>query len=710
MTPSNSLVLSETTARLRGTWARILMEWAVIIVVAYLYGGAALLDFDATQLQQTGEHNESATLPLLAEIGLRRYGEIPLWNPYMLTGFPHVGDFINHFWNPIATLSVIIWGGINGMKVSIFLSFVLAGIGQWLFAHMFGLRGFTRLWAGLMYMLSGGLALLWRVGWYELLLGAAWFPWCFASLWWALRRRDWTSIALTAICIGMVLTTGGGYYPFYLLVCLSVVTAASLLLARLTDRWQVLARATAIAALSAALAAVILLPMIDGWRYTYREAGRDEAQGFSQPISYALINYLVADPNWFGVVILGKPSGWTWFYIGWLPITALAVIPLLFSYARWHRPAILTLAALTIVLLAWHANRYTPVKYIYDWIPFLYTLRFSNRLLIVIASPLIVLAGLGLQWLFIIGRQWSRKVAIVFSRRDDGRQVTLSPKWAVDAALLIVILAALYDVFATNRGFTFDPSSLNTKARAAFRWLKAYDSSLYYTNVGGGAIYGDWIALAYNLEMPIINFDYGRRLISFDRQRAQEAPFFASAKYIFALPDQPHSENAQLLKDFDGVQLWYDPNALPFAFSADPAFLQSYTKLTPTEASALDVHFDGPNRIVVTGEPTHNDDYLVALASNYPGWQVYIDGQPAQLTPANDYLGAVMIPGSHTYTFVFQPMKHYLGLIISLLTIGLILILIARDLRTHMIISRLRLKTSSGNVQRAPYDTLSGSV
>ena len=62
------------------------------------------------------------------------------------------------------------------MKVSAFIAFILAGLGQWYLARVCGLRGIFRLWSSLTFMLSGGLALLWRLGWYELLLGAVWFP------------------------------------------------------------------------------------------------------------------------------------------------------------------------------------------------------------------------------------------------------------------------------------------------------------------------------------------------------------------------------------------------------------------------------------------------------------------------------------------------------------------------------------------------------
>src|ERR1700690_1559535 len=99
-----------------------LLEWIVILVVAYAYCSSALLDFDSFQLQQTGEQNESATRPILADLSLNRYGQIPLWNPYMQTGFPSAGDMLGHFWAPLSTIPIILLGAINGMKVSVFIA------------------------------------------------------------------------------------------------------------------------------------------------------------------------------------------------------------------------------------------------------------------------------------------------------------------------------------------------------------------------------------------------------------------------------------------------------------------------------------------------------------------------------------------------------------------------------------------------------------
>lgn len=649
------------------------IEWLIIILIAALYSGGALLDFNSEQLQQTGEHNESATLPLLVEKSLSRYGEIPLWNPFMLTGFPNSADFINHFWNPVSTASIVAFGGINGTKFSIFISLVVAGIGQWWFAHVFRVRGVVRLWAGILFMISGGLALLWRAGWYELLLGAAWFPWCFASLWWALHRDDRASLLLPIVCIAMVLTTGGGYYPFYLSVTLAVLVGLAILFDRSSERRRKLQRAVAIAVVCGLLLAVMILPLIDGYRYVFREAGQDRQQRSSQPIHYALINYVVSKPEWFRAEILGTAGGWNWFYIGYLPLAALLFTPLAFSRVRWRRRAMAAVAVLTLAILAWHANRHTPVKHIYDWIPFLYNLRFPNRLLIVAASPLILLGGYGLQYLFRAARRWGTRYKIRLTIQGTSKSQPVSLRWVLNGVLVLILYLSVRDVYVVNKGFAFVPASRNAKATTALSWLNNHDPGLYYTQIGGGGIFWDWTPAAYELEMPIINFDYGRRLEYYDKQRDPSRPFFATPKYLLTRADEPAPSTAELVREFDGVNLWFMPDALPFAFSVQPSHLQSGEPLDKEDVSPQGVRLDGPNRVIVSGEPAQPGDQLIVLVSDFPGWRVSVDGERAELVTVNDYLGAAMLPGAHTYEFSFRPSKHYIGMGISLVTLAAVL-------------------------------------
>lgn len=642
------------------------VEWLIILVVMLLFGRVALLDFDDRQLQQTGEHNESATLPLLAEIGLRRYGEIPLWNPYMLTGFPHSGDLINHFWNPIATLPVLAWGGINGMKVSVFLSFLMAAFGQWFLAHTFGIRGMFRLWAALLFGLSGGLAFLWRLGWYELLVGAAWFPWCFALLWRALHGRDRLSLALAAAAIAMVLTAGGGYYPLYLAVCLTALTLLALYWRKPDDRGRHLRRAVAVAALSVGLAAVYLVPLIDGIRYTRRDAPPDVTQVNSQPVAYALFNYVVSDESWFTTAVLNRSSGFGWFYIGVFPLLAIALTPWLFDRYSWRRRGIITLFSLLLILLLWQANRYPPVRYLYDRIPFLLTFRFPNRLLIIAVIPLAALAAMNLQGLLVRLRWGQRglKLGVSASPGKAGRRgIPVIVAFNVSAALLLLV--TLTNLFQVNKSFSMHPIQRPVAPREVLSALRRADPGPYYIDVGGATPAWNWMADAYELEMPVINFRYNRRVLSMDNQSTSESPFRAQAKYIIAGQSQSGPEGATLLSSQHGMNIWQQPAALPFAFAVtDPG-----GAINTDTAREQTARIDGPNRVVVTGAAGDSGEQLIVLVSDYPGWRLAIDGRPAEIAPVNGYLGAEMPAGEHTYVFEFRPRQHTIGLALSLGTL-----------------------------------------
>ena len=678
--------------------AGFILEWLLIILIAYFYSGQLLLNFDAAKLQQTGEHNESATLPLLAEIGLRRYGEIPLWNPYMLMGFPHVGDFVNHFWNPVSTIPIMLWGGINGMKVSIFLTFIVAGLGQWYFAYVMRLRPLFRLWSSILFMISGGLAMLWRVGWYELLVGAAWFPWCFALYWGALTQHKLVLIFLTSIAIFMVVSTGGGYYPIYLGVSLAVLTGVALLQAKSNERLTQVRTAALVAIFGMALSAIVLVPYLDGYRYTARDTLPDAAQRFSQPIQYGLINYMIHTFDWFNATILGTAGGWNWFYIGWLPIAALAIVALAFSRSPRQRWPMLISGILFLVLMMWFANRYSPLKQIYEWIPFFYTFRFPNRLLIIAASPLLILAAHALEYTYRASKAWVKNVKLVYGPEGKKSNI-LSARHLISILWIAGLLITTKDVYDVNKGFAFADQNINTNSFAVLRWLKDYDKSLYYVNIGGGVIYWWWTPAAYTLEMPVINFQYNRHLRSQDVQRADSSPFSAQAKYQISLADQPVPPNAQQLGEFEGTLVWYIPDAFPYAFTVQPSLIQEFNKLAVDQVNTANVSLNGPNQVVVKGSPQQEGDVLVVLVSHYPGWKLLIDGKPAPLTPYNGYLGATMLAGEHSYVFYFLPTQFIVGATISLVTIALMVLMLILSKKRTIVQTKIPPATTASEIK-----------
>ena len=137
---------NQTTSARKPRFRRnvLLIEFAIILIVAILYGNS-LLNPDPTSLQQTGEHNEASTLAILTAVSLNRYGEIPLWNPFAMTGFPHSGDPLTEVFNPIQMLSYIALGPVRGLRASVLIALFLAGVGQLLLGYVLGFKFTVRL-------------------------------------------------------------------------------------------------------------------------------------------------------------------------------------------------------------------------------------------------------------------------------------------------------------------------------------------------------------------------------------------------------------------------------------------------------------------------------------------------------------------------------------------------------------------------------------
>jgi uncharacterized membrane protein YfhO len=66
---------------------------------------------------------------------------------------------------------------------------------------------------------------------------------------------------------------------------------------------------------------------------------------------------------------------------------------------------------------------------------------------------------------------------------------------------------------------------------------------------------------------------------------------------------------------------------------------------------------------------------LVLSEMAYPGWQVKVDGRPAQWLRVNYLLrGVALPPGQHRVEFYYRPWSFRLGAVVSGLTILLLLL------------------------------------
>ena len=94
------------------------------------------------------------------------------------------------------------------------------------------------------------------------------------------------------------------------------------------------------------------------------------------------------------------------------------------------------------------------------------------------------------------------------------------------------------------------------------------------------------------------------------------------------------------------------PSDQSASLSPLPVRSQAQATVTRYEAHRVDVEAQTP----IPGVLVLSDVY-------YPGWQVLVDGESAQLLRVNHALRGVYLPaGAHSISFVFRPLIFYVGL------------------------------------------------
>jgi len=173
-------------------------------------------------------------------------------------------------------------------------------------------------------------------------------------------------------------------------------------------------------------------------------------------------------------------------------------------------------------------------------------------------------------------------------------------------------------------------------------------------------------------------------------------------------PPQPQSgDRWQLLAQAQSVDIFENSRALPRAWLApearvldEDAMLQAirtgilpdgskwdplHTALVESEPSNPLAPGTSDGRAAITNYEanrvslqTHasGNSILVLSENDYPGWRVYIDGQSADVMRVNYALRGVAIPaGDHLVSFVYRPWSVMGGLLLSLLTATVLIVL-----------------------------------
>ena len=659
-------------------------------------------------------------------------GEWPLWNPFNNGGLPFAADTQSAVFYPARwlTLAASCAGGwtYHALELEMTAHVLFASLTMYALGRRLTLRSPVSVPAGLVAALVfayGGFLSGYPPLQLALLEAGVWLPLGLLALTEATRRERpaWRWLMIAAMALGLSWLAGHPQTSYFL----SLLMAVYLIYRATVQRWRwpvVLAALLSLAALTAALAAVLLLP---GLEYLPRTARPDlgfDAKGNGFPFQDAL---QMVFP---GVLTLFSPL-----YVGF---TALALA----GVALWRRvPGAWFWGTVALVALAWSLGANSPAyPLLYNTLPGLRFFRGQERAAFLVAGSLAILAAYGVsalpaltnthgarslrRALWVIAALCGVALAFVLAgwlgNRDDYAQVlpaiafgaimvalaALLLPWLVArprrplAFVLIPVLVA-FELFTVSMDAdaTYDrvpPTDQVAMTAADNPGLAPIvaDPAIFRVDGVRGLTdnYGSLWGIADIQGISPLFLANVRELLDGDLPDAQLWELTA-VRYVLSdwqeLPvpsdilatgvDRYGAYNTHRLDDprpFALLAADYRVAAeteQARALLADPTLnlretviLESDPGLAqPLGRGSATVTRYAPERIEIA--VTTDAPALLSVALlDYPGWQATLDGAPTPILRANTAFSAVAVPtGEHTITFQFQPASVMIGAAIS---------------------------------------------
>ena len=331
---------------------------------------------------------------LLVKRSLAEWGQIPLWNPLILSGAPFAADPLSGLWYPPNWLMFFLPLGL-ATNLIVWLHLAWAGLGMYSLLTAEGLRREAALLGGLAFAGTPKLIRALGMGHLSLLEAVTWTPWILlaARVWVsALRHSDsgWTKRAgLLGGLLGLVFLADARWF----IPVGGMVAAYALYKARSNShvrdgesragepqRRRAVYSIIVVSAFAFATAASLLLPLAEFVGHTTRsDLSPSERGAYAVPLE-RLVGILVPD-------LSGEPE---WLVHAGTAVLCLAVIGALRgrgARAFW----------IVITLLAWVLSFHTPIYAIFSaWVPGVGFLRVPARWLFLADLGLAALAAQGL--------------------------------------------------------------------------------------------------------------------------------------------------------------------------------------------------------------------------------------------------------------------------------------------------------------------------
>jgi hypothetical protein len=711
--PTSSTVRTELDGWLQRSWVGATVLWrytlfrAVALValfgsLAFVYAGA-LFPLDATKLGAPGDFEAVSAAQWFVANTVAKYRELPLWNPYVYSGVPFIGDPYYPV-NPLLLAIYVPLGAVNGAKVAAVAAIALAGVGQYWLSRVLGHTRAVSLAAGLVGLSSGFLVSQITTGFSPIQAQQqAWLAATLASFLIALRSKRPGAIALAALCYTMCYLAGHFLYWEVLSVVLVIFTAGYAVKASAGPRgWAlrfdsgVVARAAAVAGLTFLLIAMQILPTLD----LRSRVTKPMDIGFNgtQPPLVTLFNLVMPDHRFWVRGVLGAMGPELHYsYLGaGLFLFLLFVVP---AFRRRPNRDLPLLAVSFVLALSWASARHTFMFEVWQRWDGMRLISFQAMVAAVVTVLFIPLALAGADYLWRCTAEmrdaldaWGPRLTWRTPATDHTGEASQTWRLGLLRPVLWALLAlVLWNVavdpwHANRRLWRTVPYNLGHLEELYAR-LKVLDSTAY-------TIQGVDIALSVGVasiaqfrhEVQVLAIPWRLQLIRpMTPGQPNEGWFTPAPKYLITRNDAPAPPGATLVEQTEGGRIYQAPPGLPFAFVADPQRLPyggpeaGAAAVTEGRVTAATARFDGPNRIVVEVPPgaPPSATTLVVMQGSVPGWSAgTTSGERPRVQMAGGYLAITGAKPGETYVLSYLPLPFLVGVWLTLVGLAVLAALV----------------------------------
>ncbi|MEO0102659.1 MAG: YfhO family protein [candidate division WOR-3 bacterium] len=349
-----------------------------------------------------------------------RHFAIPLWNPYIFSGMPFLGDVQSQIFYPLNWLLAFISSPSPGftfwvLEIKMIIHFFLAGIFFYLFLRELNLSFYASLFGAVIFTFSGFLVT--HLIHLTMINTYIWIPLLFFFLFRWQKRSSLSDALFAGIILGVANLASHPQITLYFVYTIIIFFLFWLIFKGGERRFLRLKKSVIalflIFFVGFGLAAIQYLPSYEHSKYTLREEMTfQESAEVSLPPSFPL---LLLIPKFFGsitgrgtdsVPFWGKEEG----YHYWETACYLGIISLIFAilgiffYPKNEKRLFLILAILSLLA---GLGRYTPFyKLVFYFLPGFNRFRIPARFIGLFTFSMATLAGFGME--FFIKERWER--------------------------------------------------------------------------------------------------------------------------------------------------------------------------------------------------------------------------------------------------------------------------------------------------------------